>query len=95
LPTSTWPIVTFLPDQILASDAMALETLPVMAPVMAQPPMSAVTSPRCGWPSPLFGAGYLCDNTVTWGAIHDTASRNPPAWSAHKPGCEARARAVV
>ena len=31
VPTPVWPIVTFLPDQALPSDAMALDTLPVTA----------------------------------------------------------------
>jgi hypothetical protein len=57
LPTSTWPIVTFLPDQILASDAMACETLPVTAPVVAEPPMLALTSPMIGWLWPAMVTG--------------------------------------
>jgi hypothetical protein len=50
VPTPAWPIVTFVPDQILPSDTMAFETLPVTVLVVAEPPMSAVTSPVFCWP---------------------------------------------
>jgi hypothetical protein len=45
LPTSAWPIVTFVPNQALPSDAMAFDTLPLKVLVVAEPPMPAVTPP--------------------------------------------------
>ena len=50
MPTPAWPIVTFLPGQALASDAMALDTLPVTAPVVAELLIPTVTSPVFCWP---------------------------------------------
>src|SRR5438067_7949851 len=49
LPTPAWPIVTFLPDHVLPSEAMALDTLPVTAPAPAELLIPAVTSPMFCW----------------------------------------------
>ena len=50
LPTPAWPTVILLLAQVLLSGVIALATLPVTVPVLAELPTPAVTSPMFCWP---------------------------------------------